>query len=79
MYTYVATEEEKEQLDEIINGNTKELEEKYDPNKIFGDNKTTHHNEEELEEIEASLIEKESNEKSIWSKIVEFFHKLFNK
>jgi len=80
MYTYVATDEERQQLDEIIEENTKSLEEKYDPSKIFGDasqKAVSHHDEEELEKIEASLIESEKEQKSLFTKIVEFFKKLF--
>lgn len=80
MYTYIATDEERQQLDEIMSENAKALEEKYDPSKIFvnsSKNTASHHDEEELERIEASLIENESKKKSIFTKIIEFFKNLF--
>jgi len=83
MYKYIASEEEKKEINLLINEITEELNKKYDLDNIF--KKTSEENKKisSLEEItvsnETSLIKIDENNKSFFSIILSFIKKFFKK
>ena len=83
MYKYIASEEEKQEINLAVNEITEELKQKYDVNNIFKEDEEekqdlTNSQEESVSE-QTSLVEIDEKKENFFSVIKAFFKKIFKK